>query len=147
MKAQLASLASRINANREEMNAKMDATKENMDVWIAEMRDGRKKEMMTCQEMTETCLDSKEPNPEDMQSGVEHWEVPKEHTTVKPVRELKKRHRGRHLAAGRRRKPEEQTQRNCGSWRKLAAADRKLTCRAGVAWRKVHIIGKNHTRD
>jgi hypothetical protein len=50
------------------MNIKVDATEEKMDAWITEMKDGRKKEMISCQGMMEACLDSKEPNLEDMQS-------------------------------------------------------------------------------
>jgi hypothetical protein len=30
------------------MNVKMDTTAEKMDAWIAEMKDGWKKEMMAC---------------------------------------------------------------------------------------------------
>jgi hypothetical protein len=48
MKAQLASLASWIDANRKEMNAKIDTTTEKMDAWIAEMKGGQKKETMAC---------------------------------------------------------------------------------------------------
>jgi protein subunit release factor B len=36
-----------------------------------------------------------ETNPEEMQSEAVHEEVPKEEAAVKPVRPLKKRHRGR----------------------------------------------------
>jgi hypothetical protein len=36
-----------------------------------------------------------EPNPEKMESGTEHCEVPKEEATVKPSGTTKKRHRGR----------------------------------------------------
>jgi hypothetical protein len=46
---------------------------------------------------------------------------------------MKKRHRGRHLAAGRRGKSKELTGGNCESWRKLAAACRKMTRRAATA--------------
>lgn len=37
---------------------------------------------------------------DDMESKMEHQEVPKEDTIVKPVKGQKKRHRGRKLAAG-----------------------------------------------
>jgi hypothetical protein len=75
----------------------------------------------------EVCLDSKEPNLEEMQSRVEHQEVPKEHASVKPVGGLRKRHRGWNLAAKRRHKLEEQTWGNCGSQKKLIAAGRSGT--------------------
>jgi flagellar biosynthesis chaperone FliJ len=100
MKAQLGSLASRIDANREEMNAKMDATEEKMDAWIAEMKDGQKKEMMACQETTEAHLDSKEPNPEEIQSEAVHREGPREGAVAKSSGALRKRHEGRKLAEG-----------------------------------------------
>jgi hypothetical protein len=35
-----------------------------------------------------------------MKSGAEHQEVPKIHAAVKPIRGLRKLHRGKHLAAG-----------------------------------------------
>jgi hypothetical protein len=37
---------------------------------------------MICQEIMEACLDNKEPNPEEMKSVTEHWEVPKEEAAV-----------------------------------------------------------------
>jgi hypothetical protein len=40
-------------------------------------------------------------NTEEMESELEHWEVPKEDGIVKPVKGRKKRHWDRHLAAGR----------------------------------------------
>jgi hypothetical protein len=39
-------------------------------------------------------------NPEEMESEAEQWEVPKERAVVKPLRGLRKRHRGLNLAAG-----------------------------------------------
>jgi hypothetical protein len=75
----------------------------------------------------EACLDSKELNPEDMKSGVEHWEVPTEEAVVKSLGIMKKLHRGRHLAAGQRGEPKELTRGDCGSWGKLAATCRKVS--------------------
>jgi phage host-nuclease inhibitor protein Gam len=78
----------RMNVNlrkmKEEMKSTVSAIQEKMDAWIAEMKDGRK-EKTARQETTEACLDSKEPNPEAMQSGGEHRKVPKEHAAVKPI--------------------------------------------------------------
>jgi hypothetical protein len=51
-------------ASQERMIAKMDA-------WIANTRDGRK-DTMSCQLKTVACLDSKDPNAEDMEAEVEH---------------------------------------------------------------------------
>jgi hypothetical protein len=85
----------------------------------------------------EACLQKmKVQTPEEMKSVVVHEVIPKEHATVKPVGELTKRHMGWHLAAWRHGQPEERTRGNCGSWKKLAAASRKMTCHAGVAWCK-----------
>jgi hypothetical protein len=86
--------------------------------------------------MMKACLDSKEINPEKMEFESEHWDVPKEDAIVKPVKERKKRHRGRKIAAGRRGEPKKLTRGNCGSRRKLAATCRKVSRRARVAWRK-----------
>jgi hypothetical protein len=72
------------------------------------MRDDRK-EIMSCQVTMAACLDSKELSPEDMESEVEHREVPTEEATAKSSGTMKKRHRGRHLAAGRHGEPKELT--------------------------------------
>jgi hypothetical protein len=45
---------------------------------------------------------------------------------------LRRRHRGWNLAEERHCQPMEWTQGNCGSQKKLAAASRKMTSRAGV---------------
>jgi hypothetical protein len=60
--------------------------------WIADMKD--LKEAISCQVTTEVCLNSKELNPEDIKSKVEHREVPMEEATVKSSETMKKRHRG-----------------------------------------------------
>jgi hypothetical protein len=44
-------------------------------------------------------------NPEELESDSEHWKVPKEAATGKPVRRLKKWHRALKLAAEQRREP------------------------------------------
>jgi hypothetical protein len=76
------------------MMAKLDAHHERMkasvNAWQEETKANR--------EATEACLDSKKPNPEEMESGAEHREVPEEHATVKPVGGLMKQHGGRNLA-------------------------------------------------
>jgi hypothetical protein len=55
---------------------------------------------MTCQVLTDMCLDNKELNPEDIESKVEQWEVPMEEAAVKFPRTMKQWHRGPHQAAG-----------------------------------------------
>jgi hypothetical protein len=77
-----------------------------------------------------------------MQSVGEHQEVPKDEAAVMPVGGLRKRRRDRNLAAERRQKPKELTRGDCRSRRKLAAACRKMSRRAAVAWRKRNIFRK-----
>jgi hypothetical protein len=57
---------------------------------------------------------------------------------VKIVRALKKQHRGWHLAVRHRCQPKKWTQSDGGSWKKLAAAHRRMICHAIPAWRKGH---------
>jgi hypothetical protein len=52
-------------------------------------------------------------NPEKMESESEHREVPNEDAVLTPVKGQKKRHRGRHLTAGRRGEPKELTRGDC----------------------------------
>jgi hypothetical protein len=84
-------------------------------------------------------------NPEGMECGSEHREVPKEDAVVKPVKGQKKRLKGRKLAAGRHGESKQLTQGDCGSRRKLAAACRKVSHRAAVAWRKRNVFRKIRT--
>jgi hypothetical protein len=81
-----------------------------------------------------------------MQSVAEHQEVPKEDAIVKPVKGRKKWHRGQKVAAGQRGEPKEPTRGDCGSLRKLAAACRKVSCRAAVAWCKGNVFRKIRTQ-
>jgi hypothetical protein len=91
--------------------------------------------MIACQGTTEACLESES----------EHREVPNEDAVVKLVRGRKKRHRGRKQAAGQRGELEELNRGDCGS-QKLAAACRKVSRRATVAWRKRNIFRKSWTQ-
>jgi hypothetical protein len=79
-------------------------------------------------------------NPEEMESESEHREVPQEMAAVRSLGTMKKRHWDPHLAAGHCGKPEELTQGDCGSWRKLAAACRKVPCHTRVAWHRRNIV-------
>jgi hypothetical protein len=74
-----------------------------------------------------------EPTSVSMKSVAMHKEIPEEEAAVKTGKALKKRHRGRHLAAGRRGKPKEQTESNGRRRKRLTAARRRVTRRAGVA--------------
>jgi hypothetical protein len=69
----------------------------------------------------------------DMESEVKHWEVSKEEAAVKSTGTIKKRHRGRKLAAGRRGEPKELIRSDCGSGKKSASFCMKMTRRATVA--------------
>jgi hypothetical protein len=53
-----------------------------VNVWLADMKDGRK-ETMSCELMTEACLDNKELNLEDMKPKVEYQETSTEEAAVK----------------------------------------------------------------
>jgi hypothetical protein len=92
-------LISQIDANQAEMKSTVSILVGKMDAWRAEIKD-EQKEMMACQVTLEACLDSKEPNLEDMESEVDRPEVPMEEATVKSSGTMKKWHRGQHLAAG-----------------------------------------------
>jgi hypothetical protein len=81
-----------------------------------------------------------EVNPEEMKSVALHEEVPKEEAAVVTFRALGDRYEDRHLVVGPRRQPKKRTQGNDGSRKKLATG-RRMTRRAGVAWRK----GRGHT--
>jgi hypothetical protein len=100
-----ASLGEEIQSAQVEMRSIINAL-------IADMKDDQR-ETMSCQVMIEACLDSKELNPEDMKSEMEHQEVPMEEAAVKSSRTMKKWHRGQHLAAGRYGEPKELTQGKC----------------------------------
>jgi hypothetical protein len=74
-------------------------------------------------------------NPEEKEMVAEQQEVPKK-ATVKTDGALKNRHEDRHLAIGCHQKPKKQTQDNGGSRKKLAAACRRMTRCAILAWSK-----------
>jgi hypothetical protein len=77
-----------------------------------------------------------------MQSIEEHQENLKEDVAVIPVGGLRKRRRDCNLAAERRQKMRERTRGNRGSRRTSAAACRKVSRRAKVAWQKSNLIRK-----
>jgi hypothetical protein len=86
-----------------------------------------------------------EPREEMMQSAEEHQQIPNEDAMVIPVRGGKRRHRGRKQAAGRHGEPKELTRGDYGSRKKLAAACRKASRRATVAWHKRNVFRKSWT--
>jgi hypothetical protein len=96
---------SEMKANREERKAGMKANRKEMRTGHKEMMaklDAHHERMMACLGKTEAT--DLEANPEDMESGAEHREVPKEEAAAKSSGALKKCHRGQHLAAGCHRK-------------------------------------------
>jgi hypothetical protein len=82
-----------------------------------------------------------------MQSIEEHQEIPKGEAAVMPAGGPRKRCRVENLAAECCQNRKERTQQNRESWRKLAAACRKVFCRAKVAWRKWKLIRRNGTQE
>jgi hypothetical protein len=116
-----------------------------VNAWIAYTRDDRK-ETMSSQVMTVVCMHSEELNLEDMESEVDHREVPTKETAVKFSGTMKKQHRGQHLAAGQCGEPKQLTRGDCGSWRKLAATCRKVSRHAAVAQCKGNIFRKIWTQ-
>jgi hypothetical protein len=106
LKAELRTLQEKMDSLHERMMAKLNRHQEKLEA---------------CLGKTETYPEMMKTNSEEMESGVEHWEVPKEETAVKSSAALKKQHRVWQLAAGRRGEPKERTRGNCGSRNKLAA--------------------------
>jgi hypothetical protein len=86
-------------------------------------------------------------NLEEIESESEHWDVLQEVAAVKSLGTTTKRHRDRHVAAGQCGEPKELTPGDCGSRSKLAAACKKVSRCAGVAWRKRIIVRKDLTRN
>jgi Fe2+ transport system protein B len=86
---------------KQEISAHQEHIKGMMETQFASLAtklDSWRKDMQANQEASKT-IDLKA-NPEEMESKSEHQEIPKEHATVKPVGGLRKQHRGRKLAAG-----------------------------------------------
>jgi hypothetical protein len=75
-----------------------------------------------------------------MQSAEEHQEIPIEDAAVIPVGGLRKRRRDRNLAAGRRQKPKKRIQASFESEKRSAAACKKVSRHATVAWRKRRVF-------
>jgi hypothetical protein len=103
-----------------------------LDEWQRELQDD--------QEASKT-MDFKA-KPEEMESKLEHWEVPKEDAIGKPVKGQKRQHRGQKQAAGQCGEPKELTRGDCGSGRRLAATCWRVSCCAAVAWCKRNVFRK-----
>jgi hypothetical protein len=131
--------------DREQMETYRKANLENLKRMMKEMlrtnQDGLK-EMTACNEVTET-----EPKPGMIQSKEEHQEIPKGEAAVIPVGGPRKRHRVQNLAAERCQKRKERTQGNSGSRRKSAAASKKVSRLAKVAWQKRNLFRRTRTQE
>jgi hypothetical protein len=97
---------------------------------------------MSCLETTETHLECEEQTSMAMESE----EAPKEDAVVKPVNGRKKCRRGQKLTVGRRGEPKELTRSDCRSGKKLAAACRKVSNCATVAWCERNFLRKIGTQ-
>jgi hypothetical protein len=80
-----------------------------------------------------------------MQSIEVHQEIPKGEAAKMPVGGPRNRRGVCNLAAERRQKMKERTRGYRESRRTSAAASRKVSRRAKVAWRKINLIRKNRT--
>jgi hypothetical protein len=78
-----------MNITLKEMRQEIKSGQTEMRSCIADMKYDRN-ETTSCQIKTEACLDSKELNPEDMKSEVEHREVHTEEAAVKSSATMKK---------------------------------------------------------
>jgi hypothetical protein len=162
----LLSMQARLEANQERMETNRQADREklqetmktNQDVLIKTVKeeiqayheemmamlDAKHERTMACLGKTEADTEKTEPDPGMMKATEEHQEIPKGEATVMPVGEPRKQCRVRSLAAERRQKRKERTRGNRGSRRKSAAACRKVSRCARVAWHRksvVRIIG------
>jgi hypothetical protein len=140
-----------MNANQAKIDVKLEELSEANDKTHVEHEEptsaDRKacQETTVCHEATEADIEKIDYNPRMMQSVVECQEVPKEDAIAKSVERRKKRHRGQKQAAGRRGEPKELTRGDCRSWKKLAAACRKVSHHATVAWCKRNLLRKSWT--
>jgi hypothetical protein len=129
-----------MRADREKRKAKIDEMFAKMD------RKASPERMTATQAKTDVKLKQlTEPREEMLQSAEEHQEFPREDAVAIPVRGQKRRHRGRKEAAGRRGERTELTRGDHGFRKKLAAACRKTSRRATVAWRKRNVFRKSWT--
>jgi hypothetical protein len=173
MDANLKDLKENIKSGQAKVRSVVKVFYEKMDACVANRRDDRE-ETMSCQEVmeprleceepisedikacqektacheaTETHMEKTEPDPGMMQSVAKHQVALKEDAVVKPVKVRKERHRSRKPAAERRGEPKEMTRGDCGCGRKLAAACRRVSRRARVAWRKRNFLRKIGTQE
>jgi hypothetical protein len=129
------------------MQAKMDANIKAYHEEMMAMVDTYQERMMACLGKTEADTEETEPDPGMMQTTEEHQEIPKGEAAVMPVGEPRKRCRVRSLAAERGQKRKERTRGNRGSRRKSAAACRKVSHCARVAWHRKSVVRNIGTQE
>jgi hypothetical protein len=127
MEAEMDAFQEKVNDTQEETKVQVGS----LPSWI----DGNQEDMTV---MLDACLEKMEANPGEQKSAAVHDEVSKEKATMDTFRALKKWHGDQDLAVGCCGKPKIWTQCKGGSQKKLAAAHRRMTRRAGVAWCKGH---------
>jgi hypothetical protein len=132
-----------MDANQERKEANRKAYHEEMMA----MLDAYHERMMACLGKTEADTEKTEPDPGMMQSTEEDQEIPKGEAAAMLVGEPRKRCRVRNMAVERRQKRKERTRGNRGSRRKLAAACRKVSRPAKVAWRKRKLVRRSGTQE
>jgi hypothetical protein len=85
--------------------------------------------MKAHQEVTEVYPEKMKENPEEMKSVAEHQEVSKEEAAIGTIGALEDRYGKQHLPVEHQRQLKKWTQGDGGSWKKLAASRRRMTCR------------------
>jgi hypothetical protein len=135
----------RMNASlREEIQSGQAKMRFIINARIADMKDGRR-ETMSCQVMTEVCLDSRV---RIQKTWNLKWNIGRS-LRKRPQWNLREQWRssiGWHLAAGRHGEQKELTWGNCVSQRKLSAPCRKVSYHARVSCHKRNIVRNKWTR-
>jgi hypothetical protein len=132
---------------QEEMLTDINAkTKARRDKRMEANSNDDRNEWTACQDVMEANPEKMESNLKEKEAVVQRQDIPIENVAMMPVGEPRKRRRGGKLIAGRRGKPKKLNRRNCGSRKKLAAACRKVSRYATVAWRKRKLFRKSETR-
>jgi hypothetical protein len=129
------------------VQAKMETNRKAYHEEMMAMVDAYHERMMAYLGKTEADTEKTEPDPGMMQSTEEHQEIPKGEAAVMQVGEPRKLRRVRSLAAERRQKRKERTRGNRGSRRKSAAACRKVSRCARVAWHRKSVVRKIGTQE
>jgi hypothetical protein len=123
--------------------AKMDSYHEE----IMAMLDANHERTMACLGKTEADTEKPDPDSGMMQSAEEHQEFTMKDAAVIPVEGRKKQRRARKPAAGRCGEPKELPRSDCGSGKHLAAACRKVSRRATVAWHRRNLVRRSGTQE